>query len=480
MRVGLKSASEQAAIVARYADLFSTEQLEALRQAESRETDGDARERLYRLRATCESGVVAARLAPLHDALQNAELAARIELDGEEIPLRTASARLSVLGSYGERERVGSRVWDASAELDPRRRELQAAREELRAELTGEADPIRRNENEKGISLHRLSEVVRDAADATSESYSELRGRWLDRLLGAERPAVPSSYHALYVYRLAALADVYAKDRATGICVSTLRELGFDLARSGVSTDLEDRPQKTPRPAVIASDPPGIVHLITRPQGGLQDYVSLLHEAGHALHFAGCDPALPYAFRKLSRDNALTEVYSYTVQSITREPGWHALHFGLSPEHAAENAEAARFLDAFVFRRNAAKLRFELAYWARFADSGGTADGYAEELTEATGFAYRADRHLADMDADFYCADYLRAAIRSAQLRSFLRARVGEEWWRSPRTGELLRNLFLRGTRPSNEDLATDLGFDALDTRPLVEELSASRPAPVP
>ena len=37
---------------------------------------------------------------------------------------------------------------------------------------------------------------------------------------------------------------------------------------------------------MIASDPPKIVHLITRAQGGLHDYQAFLHEAGHALHYA--------------------------------------------------------------------------------------------------------------------------------------------------------------------------------------------------
>ena len=75
MRAGLKSTSEQAAIIARYADLFFPEQLEILREAAQAVTAVDERERLYRLRKTCESGVIAANIAPLQDALQNAELA---------------------------------------------------------------------------------------------------------------------------------------------------------------------------------------------------------------------------------------------------------------------------------------------------------------------------------------------------------------------------------------------------------------------
>src|SRR5436189_868214 len=77
VRVGEKEVSEQAAIVARYSDLFSREQLEALREAEGG-TAGDERERLYRLRKTCESGLLFAELAERDDALENAILAARV------------------------------------------------------------------------------------------------------------------------------------------------------------------------------------------------------------------------------------------------------------------------------------------------------------------------------------------------------------------------------------------------------------------
>ncbi len=136
---------------------------------------------------------------------------------------------------------------------------------------------------------------------------------------------------------------------------------------------------------MIASDPPSVVHLITRAQGGLPDYRSFLHEAGHALHYAGCDPELPYAFRALARDNALTEIYAFLIESLSREPAWHEHHFDLSPKQATENAEATIFLHAYLFRRYTAKLQFELDFWSRFPEDGGTSDGYADRLTEATG-----------------------------------------------------------------------------------------------
>ena len=130
-------------------------------------------------------------------------------------------------------------------------------------------------------------------------------------------------------------------------------------------------------------------------------------------------------------------------------------------------------MEALLFRRYAAKLQFELDFWGRFADDGGTNDGYASRLTEATGVRYRADGFLADMDAGFYSADYLRAWIRAAQLRSYLEREVGDDWWSSEETGDRLRALFAEGTRPSSEEIAGRIGFDPLDTGPLLDELGA-------
>src|SRR5918911_1292113 len=385
VRVGEKEVSEQAAIVARYADLFSREQLDALRSAED-DAEGDERERLYRLRKACEAGLLVAELAERDDALENAILAARVTYRGEELPLRSAQARLAILTGYADRDELGELHADASATFNDARLELVRAAEELEAELSGQPDPVARSEEEKGISLRELEGALVDAAEQTTTSFVALRERWFDRLLGSERDEHPTSHHSSFLRRM------------------------------------------TP---------------------------------------------LDYPFRRLARDHALTEIYSYILEAITREPAWHAEYFGLSDQQAAENAEATVFLEALLYHRYVAKLRFELGFWSRFAEDGGKPVGYAELLSAATGMRYRADGFLADMDAGFYSADYLRAWIRSTQLRAHLVREIGEHWWRSTETGELLRGLFFEGTKPSSEEIAARLGYTPLDTEPLVHELNA-------
>lgn len=476
VRVGEKEQSEQAAIVARYADLFTRAQHEALREA-AEASVGDEHERLFRLREACAGGIIAAELVDRMDVLENAILACRVEHDGEALPLRAAQAQLAVLDGYRDRDRLGLAVNEASAGFNDERLALLAAGEELDAELSGDPDPVRRSAELKQVDLHELAGVLEDASAAIGDAYAALRDRWLDRILGEERDPQPHSAHVAYVRRLSPLAGIYTKERSVPVCLTTLTALGFELeTETGIRLDLDDRPQKHPRACVIASDPPEVVHLITRAQGGLSDYQAFLHEAGHALHFAGCDPALPYAFRRLGRDHALTEIYSFLVESLTREPGWHAAHFVLAVADAKDSAEATRFLDAFLYRRYTAKLRYELRLWSDFANASSYAEAYSALVSDASGFRYPPDGYLADMDDSFYSADYLRAWIRAAQVRAYLRESVGGDWWRREATGDFLRELFGEGTLPSSEDVARRIGFDPLDTEPLVAELGREGP----
>ena len=227
---------------------------------------------------------------------------------------------------------------------------------------------------------------------------------------------------------------------------------------------------------MIASDPPKVVHLITRAQGGLHDYQAFLHEAGHALHYAGCDPALPYTFRKLSRDHALTEIYSYIVEAISREPGWHAAL--LRPLRRGGRARTPRRRSSSRRCSSAATRRssqFELDFWGRFAEDGGTPGGLrgaADRGDRASATAR--DGYLSDMDAGFYSADYLRAWIRSAQLRAYLAREVGDGLVaRAARPASACASSSARARSRRARRSPARIGFEPLDTGPLLAELGA-------
>src|SRR5689334_7356833 len=211
VRVGEKEVSERAEIVARYAELFTRDQLEALREAESGAPEGDDRERLYRLRKTCEAGVIAAALAEREDRLENAILAARVEFKGEQLPLRTAQAQLAVLPGYEDRDTLGKLATDVSATFNDERLEVLRAYEELEADVSRIDDPVERTEDEKGISICDLERALAAASEAAAGVYDQLKDRWLEQLLGPEREEVPSSSHVAYLRRLSPLEAIYTK-----------------------------------------------------------------------------------------------------------------------------------------------------------------------------------------------------------------------------------------------------------------------------
>jgi hypothetical protein len=68
-----------------------------------------------------------------------------------------------------------------------------------------------------------------------------------------------------------------------------LKGIGLDLrTAAGTEVRIDDslRPRKRPRAFVQAVDAPADVRMSVKPVGGLDDYRTLFHEAGHAVHFA--------------------------------------------------------------------------------------------------------------------------------------------------------------------------------------------------
>ena len=221
-------------------------QLDVLREAED-SAGGDERELLYRLRKTCESGIVSAELAAREDELENRLLAARVDWRGEELPLRSAQAKLAVLPGYGDRDELGSLANAESGRFNDDRRELLAAGEALEAELSGEPDAIARNAEEKGISLQRARAALDAPPRASADAYAAMRERWFEKLLGPEREDVPTSNHTSYLRRLSPLEQTYTKERAVEVCVATLSALGLDIEQSPESGSISTTGRRSRR-----------------------------------------------------------------------------------------------------------------------------------------------------------------------------------------------------------------------------------------
>ena len=85
------------------------------------------------------------------------------------------------------------------------------------------------------------------------------------------------------------------------------------------------------------------VRLVIQPRGGWDDYAALLHEGGHAEHFAHVDPALPVPVapaRRQQPDRGLAGLAG--SKRLVGDPAW-LLIMGMPEDDAAAFADFNAF-----------------------------------------------------------------------------------------------------------------------------------------
>ena len=96
---------------------------------------------------------------------------------------------------------------------------------------------------------------------------------------------------------------------------------------------------------------------------------------------------------------------------------------------------------------------------------------YAELLTEALKLPARDENYLADIDGSFYVTGYLRSWAFEAQLRHFLREEFGNDWFARRDAGDLLRELWSVGQRPTADELLRDVTGAEIEMAAVAERI---------
>jgi hypothetical protein len=238
-----------------------------------------------------------------------------------------------------------------------------------------------------------------------------------------------------------------------------------------VLVDAERRPTKSPRAFCAAVRVPDEVHLVIPPIGGRDDYEALMHEAGHAYHYAHVDRALPFEDRCLG-DNSVTEGYAFLLQHLVSDPLWLGDVTGLpDPEPVLAFSRASRIV---FLRRYCAKLGYELTLHADGRAPAEHAADYSERLGRAVRVDWPPETWLSDVDPFFYAARYLRAWAFETRLRRLFAERFGERWFAEPEAGALLRSLWARGQASTADELLAELTGERIDLAVLAADLAAA------
>lgn len=456
---GLKENLEIAPLFERYGWLFTAEAIKDLL------ANKDDVRSLYLAQFGVES-YLENTVKELSEETTNAMMQARIEWDGQEVPYRYASVVLANEPDPARRRELHKRITGKTAEFNPKLGE-RMRRLHAEAKGLGYPDYVTLWDELGGLKLDELRESMGRLLAETSDTYY----RRLDEMLptvGVTREDATTADLG-HLFRAPQFDSLFPKENLVPALKRTLSGLGLDIdAQPNLHLDIEPRPLKSPRAFCATIRVPDEVMLVIMPRGGQDDYAAILHEAGHAEHYANVDRDLPFVFKHLG-DNSVTEGYAILLDTLTRSPRWLAEVAGIADPSAY--LRLARFQHLYMLRRYASKLHYEMRLHR--SDLAGMDEVYSAMLGGNLGVTVARNNYLNDVDDSFYAARYLRAWIFEAQLRRYLERQYGEAWYASRDAGEFLIGLWRQGQRHTADELARQLGYSGLDIAPLMEDLLA-------
>ncbi len=453
---GLKDELDIASIYERHAHLFDERVVrDMLRQAQGRQG--------RYLAEFATLGYLENVVKGLTEKISNAMRQASVEWDEQEVPYPNLRPMIANEPDLVRRHRLDELMREVTASANPER--LQRLSDlHNKARQLGFQSYIALCDELRGLDLSWLTQEMESFLDETEDVYfRQLESYLSDMHVPLDRAARCDMLHLL---RAPGFDSLFPKGAMIPALTNTLIGMGINVAeQKNLELDTEPRPLKSPRAFCAPILIPGEVKLVIKPTGGPDDYLALLHEAGHAEHFANVDPDLPFAFKRLG-DNAVTEGYAFLFQYLPLNRHW--LHRILGIEEADDFIQFALFRKLLFVRRYSSKLLYEQEL---HSELDGAAERYVTLLGDALGVTIAAEDYLDDVDDAFYCAQYLRAWIFEAQLRRSLENRFGAEWFASQDAGQYLISLWRQGQEFTPDELATDLGYDGLDTQYLMEKL---------
>lgn len=304
----------------------------------------------------------------------------------------------------------------------------------------------------------------------TESAYIARLDEALRRDLGLSIDAAERS-DAMYLLHLPRFDNRFPAQQMLSVYSETMSGLGISVrSQRNIVIDSEARPRKNPRAFCMPISIPDDVRLVIRPVGGQSDYQSLLHESGHAQHFAWASAQLPPEF-KYTGDYALTETYAFLFNHLVSDRNWLKDFLGLAD--STEFVRSVILARLVTVRRYVAKFCYERGLHSA-SDLTGQAEQYAELQTNSTRFKTSAAEFLFDLDDSFYSASYLRAWAFEILLREYMKTRFGSRWWSSPSAGIFLKEIWETGDRYTADEMAAQIGIGTIDFEPLADEFNSA------
>ena len=450
--------------------LTEPEPLEALSRTAFPDRLAERRRRFF-LEEAADSRISAdPDLSALVEELEKIYAAARFEVGGK----RLTRADLNTVLARDPDRRKRRQAWEARAQLAPlasdRVRKAMVLRQKLARRFAGETYPeflLHRNQVDRGSMRAWFEEIRRE----TQPEFERLSAR-MRRELGVE--TLEPWDIDFFFGRLSgdSVNAALPRDKAWPRVQALTQSLGYDLARLPVELKVADIAfGGGTYPIRYGKE----VRILVNAYDGLTFTDTLLHEAGHALHYVFDDEPTFLLQSNYAQpfDEGLGQVMSlqlYRAETATK-------FFGLTPEQVRDLREAYRLGSLFDLRQRIASSLFEFeAYASPEADLPALYDRLFQKHVGVSthGLAVWAFNPFY-ATGPIYQQSYVLAEMVGRQIHDAVDRRFGRAW--GPEAGAYLRaKFFRRGGSLTLDQILTEGTGQPLSASALIAALKENPP----
>jgi hypothetical protein len=465
---GRTGSPDFAGVYAGYSDLYGEDAVRDLdsQLARTPESFPSRRKSFQRLRSFAVGHHLAYRTASLGEQIARDECSGSFVWDG--VPMHCTS-----LPWLLRREPDANRRRALRQVQTRRARDIAPVYVERLAELRkaasalGYATPLEALQASTGVDYSALSGTLETLVAATEPDYADRLAGSFGASLGLDAGAIcecdvgrwrtgnePSAFFP------AELLDP-ALDRLVA-------ELEIrPESESAIVIDVENRQGKPQGAWCIPVLVPQEVHVIASRGAGAQDFAVLLHESGHAHHFAWTAASVGAEYR-LWGDRAVGEAFGFIFERLVRNESWLIENLGFARSGAFLKFGALE--ECFEIRRQIGMLRYQMALYGA-EGSGDAGDRYAGIMGQHTGIRHAPELWTTAAGDTVRSADYLRGWVLESMLHDYLCTRYGTGWHRNRAAGMLLKEIWETGQLYSADELSRELGLGRLDPQILTDRL---------
>jgi len=447
--------------------LFVPSKLELLDRRFSSSSNPDEKEAVTRLKRFLISKGIDFKKAGVIDDILNYSLETTISIDEISMPYRNLPWFLANEKNRDMRRRIylGS---SKSFEADHVLRAQLVTIESKETKAHGYSNYLDFYAQGMSFDPVAVEEAARGFLAATDSIYADLLVEVSREVLSLDLADV-RFYDLPRIVRMDRFDGQLHGKRAPDAVNKTFADMGLSFKKqSGLSVTFDDAANMMEGGRVIPVYVPADVRLINKSVGGPSDYASLLHLGAMALAYTHTKESI-FEFKVLG-SHAVKEGYGYLFEFLLDNPNWLS---GVA-EMPAENATAYAKLRAFSRLYEARMLCGTFLFQLRLLDGPERAkEAYLETMAPVVkiGISDRdALRGMRENDF-FYVVDRMRGLFLEPYMKANMERQFGEDWFKKADAGRYVVTKWAAGQKPALASAEQELGANALDWRPALNEI---------